>query len=239
MTKSMTHTTSRQRGFTLVELMLAMIFVSGLLLAIALLTMQVITIYTKGITLAAVDQAGQVIARELRDSTNSAIPTNIKVIQVVNGDESAGRYCTGSVSYIWNSGATINGTSSSVNNYSTGSASDKKNIRFVKVSDNGGALCANGNLTPDIDRSKATELLNAVDRNLAIRKLDILKKEFAAQAIYSFSLVVATNDAGQFISGEQNCQAPNDVANPDEFCATNSFDFTARAGNNLITGSSG
>lgn len=228
----------RQAGFTLVELMLAMVFVSGLLLAIALLTMQVINIYTKGVTIAAVDQAGQVIAKEFRDTINSSAPENIKpVIVVGSGDTTAGRFCSGSVSYVWNSGGTINSATATANHY-TDSPSNR-DLRFVKVIDPGATLCSHSDLTPNVDRSKATELLSSVDRNLAIRRLAITVTPVTAssQTIYAFSLVVGTNDAGQFISGQDACQPPTTATDPDEFCAINSFDFTARAGNNLDTGS--
>ena len=94
----MRRTKHMNKGFTLVELMLAMAFVSGLLLAIALLTMQVVNIYTKGVTLSAVDQAGQVISREICDQLAAAPQGDVKVIDETNG----GRICMGQISYVWN-----------------------------------------------------------------------------------------------------------------------------------------
>lgn len=226
----------RQTGFTLVELMLAMVFVSGLLLAIALLTIQVLNIYTKGVTIAAVDSAGQVITKELRDAVNSAAPGNVKAVST----STAGRLCVDGTSYIWNTGDTLNNATATANKYRSGT--DPRNIRFAKVLDSGQTLCTAGNLTPDIDRSKSTELLSAVDRNLAIRSLAITSTNPtpSGQVIYTFRLTLGTNDINQTstFGGQTECKPPADAPNGDEFCAINSFEFTARAGNKVMAGSS-
>jgi hypothetical protein len=67
---------SRQsKGFTLVELMLSMAFVSLLLLAIALLVIQISNMYNKGLTLRAVNESGQLIASDLQETLNTSVPS--------------------------------------------------------------------------------------------------------------------------------------------------------------------
>ena len=59
---------AKQTGFTLIELMLAMTFISVLLLAIAMTIIQIGTIYNRGVTLKEVSQAARSISDELNRS---------------------------------------------------------------------------------------------------------------------------------------------------------------------------
>jgi len=65
------HNTKTRGGFTLVELLFAMAFLSVLLLVIAYLVIYIITIYQKGLTLRAVSSTG----RQLIDDVNRSIIT--------------------------------------------------------------------------------------------------------------------------------------------------------------------
>lgn len=90
-----------KRGFTLIELMLAMTFVSALLLAIAMTVIQISNVYTRGLTLKEVNQAGRTISTELKrgisQSAPFAVPGPKYVVQPWGG-----RLCVGQYSYIWN-----------------------------------------------------------------------------------------------------------------------------------------
>lgn len=103
---------TNKRAFTLVELMLAVAFLGTLLLSIAMLTMQLINIYTKGATMRAVNSTGSAIMRDIRTTITSSesLPANLDM----NRDEyfyrdnskatdsRYGAFCTGSYTYIWN-----------------------------------------------------------------------------------------------------------------------------------------
>lgn len=223
---------TKQRGFTLVELMLAMTFLSMLLLAIAALIIQVTNIYTKGVTLTAVDRAGQAISTELQRTLNQSSAT--KVTYVTSGDDGA-RLCTGSSSYVWNYGKAITGTGPNfidANKYTDGS----KDMRFIKFQDPDGEYCKlddeSGKL-PDIEKSKASELLQGKDRNVVLHNLSFYAEsvDSSAQTLYSVSMEVGTNNSGEsnVIEGQTRCKPPTEGY--DEFCAVNRFEFTARAGN--------
>src|SRR5450759_2265716 len=98
---------SRQRGFTLVELMLAMAFVSALLLAIAMTVIQIGNIYNRGITYKNVNQVGSSLVSELQRSIASNAPFDVSINGVGEGEHYinkgwGGRLCTGQYSYIWN-----------------------------------------------------------------------------------------------------------------------------------------
>lgn len=224
-------------GFTLIELMLSMTFLSILLVMIALLTIQVSNIYTKGVTLKAVNQAGVELSDDLKRTLNQSSPDQVR--EVVDMSGKGGRLCTGTYSYAWNYGQTINDSvdgAAGANEYSTAPNDNaKKDIRFVKVVDPGSQLCSpqEGGLYPPIDTSKSTELLAKGNRNLVIHGLQISRSDLAGdQTIFTIHMVLGTNNQDEFISGQTQCRPPSDGF--DEFCAVNTLDFTARASNSDI-----
>ncbi len=99
------------QGFTLIELMLAMTFVSVLLVAIAMTVIQMANIYNRGMTVKELNQASREVTDDLRRTTASS-----EVFAAnVDGSDTAdffiirtgstaigGRLCMGSESYIWN-----------------------------------------------------------------------------------------------------------------------------------------
>lgn len=235
---------SNQKGFTLVELLLAMSFVSLLLMAIALTVVQITGIYNKGLTLRAVDQVGQALTQDIRRSIEAArvldvgTPAvggaNYKPQIALGGDindPDGGRLCTGSYSYIWNNGKAFNNP---VNKYELNNTL----IRLVKVPDNGGLYCAD--LSRNIDRSLATEMLDAGDRELAIQSFSVssaVQNSDLQQALYQITLEIGTNDqealarSATLLSIDTSCKPPSEDQGLKNFCAVNKFEFTARAGN--------
>jgi type II secretory pathway pseudopilin PulG len=227
----------KTNGFTLVELMLAMSFISLLLLAIAMTTIQVSNIYTKGITLREVNQAGRAVSDELQRSIASSAPfevdttlPNTKYISQTGG----GRLCTGRYTYAWNFGSALKGGTGApliMNKYTAG---DTTQIRFVKVSDSASDLCPSSGPLPAIDRSKATEMLTGGDRDLAMHKFTITKGAedlTLGQTIYAISMVIGTNDRAELVTGDTSCKPPAQGQGNENYCSVNQFDIIARAGN--------
>lgn len=71
-TKTSLNTSKTKQGFTIVELMLAMTFVATLLISIAIVTINIVTIYQRGLALKAVNNVGRSLVEELTTSINSA-----------------------------------------------------------------------------------------------------------------------------------------------------------------------
>lgn len=71
-TKTSLNTSKTKQGFTIVELMLAMTFVATLLISIAVVTINIVTIYQRGLALKAVNNVGRSLVEELTTSINSA-----------------------------------------------------------------------------------------------------------------------------------------------------------------------
>ena len=94
-----------KKGFTLIELMLAMSFISVLLLSIAMVGIQAGKMYSRGIVLRDVNQAGRDISDTIR---RDFLQTNAEKIDSTglrapnNSNWSTGRLCLGSHSYVWN-----------------------------------------------------------------------------------------------------------------------------------------
>lgn len=118
---------TRNSGFTIVELTLAMAFVAVLMLAIATTVIQIGNVYNRGITLKAVEQAGRLLTADIRRTISQTnqfslkddckLQTNISGGSIVSCDDLisndndkilGGRMCTGTYTYIWNYGKYIN-----------------------------------------------------------------------------------------------------------------------------------
>jgi type II secretory pathway pseudopilin PulG len=214
-------------GFTLVELMLSMAFISMLLLAIAMLVIQISGIYTKGLTLKAVNESGQVIVSELQRALNTAKPQQVEHAPSDLKTASGGRFCIGTMVYAWNYDKPAG---DAFNKYEDSTDTD---IRLVKFPDRDGAhycLAGEDGTYPDIP-TDATRLLKAGDNNLALHSFALTPTPVAgdsSQYIYAISFTLGTNEKG-IIDGN-GCSAPESVTD-DEYCAVNEFNFTARAGN--------
>ena len=116
-----------QKGFTLVELMLSIGFVGSLLVLIALITIQIMGLYNKGLTLKEVNEVSRVVVRDMQQSITGAdafrinytdagvqrSPVSLQEAIELGGDAdyysnpAGGRLCTGVYTYIWNTGAAL------------------------------------------------------------------------------------------------------------------------------------
>lgn len=120
----------KKAGFTIVELSLTMAFVGVLLITIAIVTTNIVTIYQKGMTIKAVNSVGRGLVDELVSAINTApsVDTTSLCNSLVTGDTNVRRcikenafdyiyhaqydaaegyqyngiLCTGHYSYLWN-----------------------------------------------------------------------------------------------------------------------------------------
>lgn len=222
-------------GFTIIELMLAMSFVAMLLLAIAMTTMQIGTIYNRGITLKQVNQAGRALTDELQRTiaASNAIDVSGTADSRYIAQPGGGRLCMGKYSYVWNYGKALAGGPGApvvMNQYTT---PDSGEIRFAKVIDTGASLCQDPN--KKIVQTQATEMLAAGDRNLVVHALTVQQTlptdPVTAQALYAITLTLGTNEREQLASGDTSCKPPAEEGANMSYCAVNTFDIIARAGN--------
>ena len=232
-----------QRGFTLVELTLAMAFMSILLLAIIFITLQAGKLYAKGETYKTVNQASRELVDGIRRDFSAA--TSDKILtpnQLGTSGKYAGRVCTGAVSYVWNTANLINDSTVAISQKITDI--DNKTVVFRRVIDNGAYLC-----TPDMSGKlpmtiradmESTELLGADGRALAVYdaavKLVQQDPSGNGKALYSLHMTMGTNDPDTTTldpaSGYQ-CRPPTDNTANFDYCSVVEFDTIVRAGGGL------
>lgn len=237
--------TMKQKGFTLVELMLAMTFISMLLLAIALTIVQVANIYNRGILLREVNQVSRSISDELEQAIRSSSTfTNDPAARRYVNNQWGGRLCTGQFSYIWNYGKSLSAVSPNRNQYSAANPSgnivrdngtNRYEITFVKVPDGLGAYCVpdtNGRYA-NIDPTDAVELMRTGDHTLAIHNLTLdsaatAKDVLSGQQIYKISYTLGSSDINALTSDQSACKAPNVAGADFNYCSVQQFTIVVR-----------
>ena len=104
------------RGFTIVELTIAVAFLSVLMLAILTISMAAGKMYVKGDTNKAINQAGRDFSDAIRRDFLAAgvgtiTPPIINNVGPVDNPLISGRMCLGAVDYLWNTAALLNSSS--------------------------------------------------------------------------------------------------------------------------------
>ena len=229
-------------GFTLVELMLSMAFLSALLLAIAMTVIQISNTYNRGTMLKDVNQSGRSISAELQRSISESAPFSIVSDEgVINSSfvdkEWGGRLCISQYAYIWNYGNTLNKTNPlEINRYSDTGNKSTVPIHFVKVRDAGASYCLDP--SKPIDFSQSVELLLSGDHSLAIQKFDITspdtaKDDKARERLYSLDFYIGTNDSMALNSDASACKQPGEDDADIARCSIQEFNIAIRAGNSV------
>lgn len=217
----------RRKGFTLVELNLAILFVALLVLGVAMTTIYVTRIYQKGLTTRTINQIGRDVNGQLRRDISSARPSQIKVALSEEGNW--GRICLGSVSYIYNT--------------AQGIAEDKvigNGIFLARTQDPSGEWCQQGEnpgdgyVKNDFDEDDSyTELLTNDVIPLAIHKMDIKVHEMNAdsgkQHIYRLSMQLGTNEA-ETTTSDGKCLPPTESTANFDHCFIAEFETIIRSG---------
>ncbi len=219
-------TNNRQKGFTLVELTIAMLFVSFLLLSFATMTIRLGRMYEKGITIKTVNQAG----REIFDSIEGDLASSGGEVKFTK-TSSGFRICSRNVAYVGNYGESINNNDlGNLKNKATGEV-----IRFARIEDGGVyRLCEDVSLTV-LDYPNILELMKHNNIDMAVHKIDL--EEIISSGndrIYKIDFLVGTNKRG-LIDENNRCRLDSDQsadASPDyNHCSTANFNALIRVGN--------
>ncbi len=234
-----------QKGFTLVELMLAMTFVSLLLLSIALVSIQVGKIYAKGETLRKVNRAGREVGDILkRDFLQSKWSSSIRgndeegdeVVLILQeaGKDISGRFCLGSYSYAWNMPETID---VEVRGPSVVVDSDGVPVSFVRIVDPGGGFCqtVDGVYPNEVDSGAITHLLRPQEDGekgvLVVHSLNISPvavSQSGTDGLFNISYKLGTSAMSEINTIDQTCKPPTDNEANFDFCAINEFNMIVR-----------
>lgn len=227
---------NRKRGFTIIELLLAMSFLSTLMLAVAMTVVRMGEMYNRGLTVKEVNIAGRSISSDIKRSISESQPIDLDLSAKQYVPQSwGGRLCVGKYSYIWNYGKTLSDKSANSSNSNIYSSSTDQ-IRLVKVPDGSGTYCTD--LSKNIDPNGAVELLSAGDRGLALHNFSITnelsaKDDRSKQSIYYISYIVGTNDQAAIASNNASCKTPDSIDADLTYCSINEFNIVARSTNAL------
>lgn len=175
-------------GFTLVELMLAMAFLSAVLLFAILTFVQALAIYNKGIAVSQINETGRSLTNDLSRSTNNA--TSFSVAP----SPSPQFMCIGKTAYLWNLYNTSDG-----NKYRIGGPSGDP-IGMVRTNDSvdGRKYCSTNPAARSIIASEVTSLIGsqvkvldvqAVSQNQA---LPVEQRGSIEAPLIKFSLTIGT-----------------------------------------------
>ncbi len=216
-----------RRGFTLVELNLAMIFVAILLISVALLTIQVTRMYQKGVTIKTVNQVG----REVTDQLRTDITEATDISSWVQGTGS-GRICLGAVSYVYNTPTALDSA-----NYLE--KADGQPIYLARIIDPNAAWCEDGSGTsPVLTQLSAgdefTELLINDDTSplavhqMALESYSPTGTSVISQRLQHLSMQIGTNEADTIDGGQ--CRPPTASEANFDYCFVAEFETIIRSG---------
>lgn len=226
--------TGKSNGFTLIELMLALSFIGVLLITMLLTIIHITNLYSKGLTIKSINQAGRDLGASIRRDATSLSSVATPLIQPdVAGAGELGRLCLGSFSYIWSPAAKL-----SDNTAVTYSDTTDTPIVLARVADAGGSYCrqlADGSYRTDVQRAQSSELLPADQGDYALHSFSLervpaMGLPATGEVLYDIRYTVGTNDQGSIDTVDRSCKPPEDASNNFNFCSVNTFEVMVRAG---------
>lgn len=224
-----------KQGFTLIELMLAMTFISILLLSITMVGIQAGRMYSRGVVLRDVNQAGRDISDMFRRDflQANAGKINITGLRVPNNENwTTGRLCLGAHSYVWNNPKYLDDPSLLGANRLF--KVDGNPINLVRVVDADGGLCkrdGSGRYPETVDMAKSSNLLRPIssgDGSIGIHNVTLEKitSDSSREALYRLTFTLGTSKMSEIRNS--SCKAPDETDSNFEFCAINKFEMIVR-----------
>lgn len=200
---------SKSRGFTIVELLISMTFLSFILVFTATVMVQVMRTYNKGLAVKEIDQNGRALVEEvsrnvrLVQSTNTSPTDPLMYTAAVD----QGRLCVGQVTYVWNQP-----------NVDTNKFDDDTAVDIAKLSDPTAQYCVNS--SAPIPRSEAIKLS---DGRVRIPRLSAERSDDGRLLQLRLTLSTNNQDAPVLQNGNYACDVSNFFGS---FCAVAEFEST-------------
>ena len=220
-----------QQGFTLVELSLAILMVAILAMAILGISLQIMKIYSKGITLKSMNQASRDISDQLTRDVRSSSVTAIDTSQVASnmsdpGASSRGRLCLGSAAYVWN---TMSTPAASAIKYS--GINGNQPVHLARLAQPGD-YCSKPLGTDITSAYVPTELLGNTVNNIALYGFAI-KPLVTGESLYQVDFTIGTNDSTVIdtdaVTKQSQCKLPTDNQGNFDFCTVSQFRLLIKA----------
>ncbi len=228
-------------GFTIVETMISMAFISMLMLGIAFVSLQVIRIYRKGNAIKDVNQIGRIISSDFQVTLGSSIGFNNQdLVNYPKTNPIFGVLCTGEYSYMWNYGAALVAKNNQPDDrilyfdgYNINNLAGQ--VRLVKIKDVDKSKCRlarEGKLNHNIDPKTVIDLIKASDSNMALQDIKVLKAAASpdsGESIIVVNFVLGTFFEKDIISADSSCRSPSEIYSANDYCAINKFELTIRS----------
>lgn len=229
-----------QSGFTLVELMLAMAFVSMLLLAIAMTVIQIGNIYSKGMALKDINQSSRSLSSDMQRTVASAggvsLGAGSYLVRPATGTPISGRLCLGNYTYLWN---TVDATASNTHTIKSGG----KPITFVRVPDTARKYCtlnAAGTAPAHAEIAAAdaihlTDIFVKGDHTLSLTNFSIKSGSSAynpktGQRLFTVNYGIGTGKVGAMTSNRTACRMQGEPGADPTYCNVQQFSLVVRSG---------
>lgn len=225
----------RQHGFTIIELTLAVVFVAILLLLVATVTIRIGNLYEKGTTIKSINQIGREVLDMMRRDISQA-GSAVQFKQVGTGVNTTYRLCLDGVSYVANSGESLNNSTGTLLTNSTSGTP----ITFVRLVDNTATFCKEA--SPGVYETaigvteQPVELLANDGKALAVHAFNLEPLiQSSSQSLYRLTIVIGTNEPGT-LDTDVRCRtgsAGADDANANfNYCSVAEFTTIIRSGGN-------
>jgi type II secretory pathway pseudopilin PulG len=226
----------QSKGFTLVELNIAIVFVALLLLAVATTIMSVTRTYQYGVSLKTINQLGREVADQIRRDAMMASPSLVQYIEPTDpldpSSDGIGRLCFGNVSYVFNTAASLSNTDPVPPIMVKDNSDTPEPISLVRINDFGKAWCNDLSKVQLQDTDTYNELLLNDNIPVAIHSLTFKPLVgTAADAAFAEEVIQITFDIGtnevETTEGGQ-CKPPTDPDQNFDNCAVRQFVIVAR-----------
>ena len=231
------------RGFTIVELTIAVAFLSVLMLAILTISMAAGKMYVKGDTNKAINQAGRDFSDTIRRDFLAAgvgtiTPPIINNVGSTGNPLISGRMCLGAVDYLWNTAALLNSSSAAAEGAKI-RMSNGRPIKFVRITNTAGYCsetpAGSGNYPMTIPaNADVTEMFGGDGREYALYSMTLRElSRRDERGIYQLSYTLGTNEAESTEvapEGYVRCKTDDNVAAYFSYCSVSDFDTLIRIG---------
>ena len=192
----------RQRGFTLIEVTMAMIFVAFIIFILAAVTVNIIRSYNRGVWLSRINLAGQQLNMDIGEKARYSTAAVV--------DKDNRRLCVGGVSYLWNTEADID-KDIDKNGNNLNRLDDGQVFSLVRVDDPNAEYCSNPNKMPPANDDGTRVLLG---RGATIQEFNIAQGVAGDQNIPLLTLntVISTEGSNRPVRAyEQDGQTKIDA----------------------------
>lgn len=238
----MNHVAKKQQGFTIIELTLAMSFISVLLLGIAMTIIQLGTIYSKGLATKEINQVSRDISSDFRKTLSEV--SSISLTNDYVTTPAGGRVCLGTYTYIWNTISAFNTNDPNIV-WLQNDPTRLRQLHFVKVPDTARIYCAKtsgGALTyttiRTVDVPQVQELLPEGDHDLNINRFTISSAPSAydpttGQQLYYIEYIIGSGDIATMNTTQTACKNAGQTGADLAYCSVQQFSLVMRAGNRV------